>query len=132
MKPTQSNKVPKMGYVGVEISKCDSNMYKVFPEEKGEWDGIQPWCQIISKLRSSFFSLEPDSFFPFKLWIEFFSSPNRAFPVVLQIDSHTVHERRGRAACGKPVGVGIICFVDSFEAVAAFFSDVHTFIHLGL
>lgn len=28
-------------------------------------------------------------------------------------------------------GVRIICFVDSFEAVAAF-SDVHTFIHLGL
>jgi len=26
MKSTQSNKVPKLGYIDGEISKCDSNM----------------------------------------------------------------------------------------------------------
>lgn len=86
---------------------------------------------MISKLRSSFSFSRASGFFPFKLRIEVFSSPIRAFPVVLQIDSHAVGERRGRAARGKPGGVRIICFVGSFEAVAAF-SDVHNFIHLEL
>lgn len=65
------------------------------------------------------------------VWSEFFSSPICAFPVVLQIDSHTTHERRGQNTCGKLFRVRIICFVDSFETVAAF-SDAHIFLHLGL
>lgn len=133
MKPTQSNKVPKPGYIGGEKSKCDSNVYQAryFLKRKASEMDPSRGVRLSVNWEVAFLSLEPAASSLSSFGLNFFSSPIRAFPVVLQIDSHAVGERRGRAARGKPGGVRIICFVDSFEAVAAF-SDVHNFIHLEL